>query len=312
MYFEVYPDIIFFLNFILDFILLYLLKKINRKESTLVRRTAAAAAGAGAAVFVGLYPWMNVIVRIIIMNFAAAILMIRIAFGKMGKGDLVKQIITLYVITYAIGGFINTVYYNTNIKIQLIQFGDLLLFSNISWKFIAMIFAVVLILMLMLLWFYRCYAGSRMELYEVELYLHNNHIKTKGLFDTGNGLIDPISGKAVIIVETTLVESLLSEKMRTRFRQTKTLLEGNLMGTMEEEEKEEEFLPLKLIPFSSIGTKKGMMVGLELDKLVIYEGEKSSSIDKVIAAVCDNQLSPQKEYHVILHKEFIDTKANGF
>ena len=312
MYFEVYPDIIFILNFILDFILLYLLKKISRKESTLMRRSAAAFVGAGVTVLVSLYPWMNVILRVVIMNFVTAIFMIKIAFGKMGKGDLVKQVITLYFITYAIGGFINTVYYNTNFKIQLIRFGKFVLYSDISWQFITAIFAIVFLLMLIIIWFYRCYVGSKMELYDVELFLLNNHIKTKGLFDTGNGLLDPVTGKAVIIVETSLMESLLPDKMRARFHRTKAILEGNLTGTVAEDDGEEEILPLKLIPFQSIGTKKGMMVGLVLDKLVIYEGQKSSCINKVIAAVCDNQLSPQKEYHVILHKEFIDTKANRF
>ncbi|MDF2510856.1 MAG: putative rane protein [Herbinix sp.] len=312
MYFEVYPDIIFILNFILDFILLYLIKKINRKESTLIRRIAAAAVGAGVAALVSLYPWMNAILRVIIMNLVTAIFMIRISFGKMGKGDLIKQVITLYFITYAIGGFVNTVYYNTNIKIRLIQFGEFFLYSDISWQFIALIFAIVLVLMLIIIWLYRCYVGSKMELYDVELFLLNNHIKTKGLFDTGNGLQDPVTGKAVIIVENSLMDSLLPEKMRARFHQTKAILEGNHTGTVAEDDGEEDFLPLKLIPFRSIGTEKGMMVGLVLDKMVIYEGQKSSCINKVIAAVCDNQLSPQKEYHVILHKEFIDTKANRF
>jgi stage II sporulation protein GA (sporulation sigma-E factor processing peptidase) len=312
LYFEVYPDIIFILNFILDFILLYLLKKINRKESTLIRRTAAAVIGAGAAVLVSLDPWMNVILRMVIMNVVTAIFMIIISFGKMGKGDLVKQVIALYFITYAIGGFINTVYYNTNIKIRLIQFGNFFLYSEISWQFIAAIFLIVFLLMLIIIWFYRCYMGSKMELYDVELFLLNNHIKTKGLFDTGNGLLDPMTGKAVIIVETSLIESMLPDSMRTRFHRTKAILEGNHTGTVAEDDGEEEFLPLKLIPFRSIGTKKGMMVGLVLDKLVIYEGSKSSCINRVIAAVCDNQLSPQKEYHVILHKEYMDTKANRF
>lgn len=312
MYFEVYPDIIFILNFILDFLLLFLLKKINRKESTLMRRTAAAFLGAGVAVLISLYPWMNVILRVVIMNIVAAVLMIIIAFGKMGKGDLVKQVITLYFITYAIGGFINTVYYNTSIKIQLIRLGEFLLYRNISWQFIAAIFAIVVIFMIIIIWLYRCYAGSKMELYDVELFLLQNHMKTKGLFDTGNGLFDPVTKKAVIVVETSMIESLLPDTMREGFYKTKALLEGSHTETVGEDGREEETLPLWLIPFRSIGAQKGMMVGLMLDKLVIYEGSKSSCFNRVIAAVCDNQLSPQNEYHVILHKEFIDTKANRF
>ncbi|HHV13131.1 MAG TPA: sigma-E processing peptidase SpoIIGA [Clostridiales bacterium] len=309
MYFEVYPDIIFILNFILDFILLYLLKKINRKEGTCIRRIAAAAVGAGVAALVGLFPWMNVILRVIIMNFAAAAVMVRIAFGKMGKGELVKQIIVLYLITYAVGGLINTVYYNTGIKIQLVRFGEFFLYSGISWKFIAVAFTAASLLALAVIWFYRCYAGSRMELYDVELFLMDNHIKTKGLLDTGNGLFDPVTGKAVIVMEASLLEALLTEGMRTQFYRTKAMLEGTSLGTASDgpgaEDGKEEFLPLKWIPFRSIGREKGMMAGLVLDKLVVYAGKNVGSMNKVIAAVCDNQLSPQKEYRVILHKDMI-------
>ncbi len=339
MYFEVYPDIIFILNFILDFILLYLLKKINRKEGTFIRRIAAAAVGAAVAALAGLFPWMNVILRVIIMNIAAAVFMVRIAFGKMGKGELVKQVIVLYLITYAVGGLINTVYYNTGIKVQLVRFGEFFLYSGISWGFIAVAFTAVSLLALAVIWFYRCYAGSRMEVYDVELFLMDNHIKTKGLLDTGNGLFDPVTGKAVIIMEASLLEVLLTEGMRTQFDRTKAMLEGRTVGVnpvrkdsvetnpvgtdsveanpvgidsveadsdgIGAEGGGEEFLPLKWIPFRSIGREKGMMAGLVLDKLVIYTGQSSSSINKVIAAVCDNQLSAQKEYQVILHKDMI-------
>ena len=76
MYLEVYPDIIFILNFFLDYLLLYLLKKVNRKDSSIPKLIGAAACGAIFAVIIGIYPWQNVIIRFLMINVVASILKI--------------------------------------------------------------------------------------------------------------------------------------------------------------------------------------------------------------------------------------------
>ncbi|NLZ83404.1 MAG: hypothetical protein GX915_07055, partial [Clostridiales bacterium] len=93
MYLEVYPDIIFIINFFMDLFLLYLLKITNKKSSSLIKLMLASAIGGLSAAILGIFPWLNVVLRFLLMNIVTAVIMIRIAFGKLSLSDMLKQIL---------------------------------------------------------------------------------------------------------------------------------------------------------------------------------------------------------------------------
>ena len=151
MYLEVYPDIIFILNFCFDLILLYLLKKVNRKNCKVLRMIAGSAIGGMIAVLISLYPWMNGILKILLMYGTGGILMIITAFGRMKLSDLLKQFIVLNLITYFVGGLMNAIYYQTNFRMYLVHFGKGILFSNLSWLYVGGSIVIIALLTLLLL-----------------------------------------------------------------------------------------------------------------------------------------------------------------
>ncbi|HWT74407.1 MAG TPA: sigma-E processing peptidase SpoIIGA [Mobilitalea sp.] len=305
MYLEVYPDIIFVLNFILDFMILSILTKVNRKNSLVRRRLLAAALGGASAVIIGIFPWMNIILRFIFMNVVTSVLMLLIAFGRMKKAELLKQVITLYLITYFIGGLMNSIYYNTNVRLQLIHLGNSIVFSNISWKFIIAIMILLFPAVLILLWMYRCYRSGIREIYDVELVYLSKTIGTKGFMDSGNCLYDPIFKKPVIIMENNLLEKLLLPELYQEYENIKNGMEGNEIAVGEQNTGSSHLLNLRVIPYQSIGKPQGMMLGLVLDKVLIHKGKETLCNEKVTAAVSDNPVSVKEDYHVILHKELL-------
>ncbi len=303
MYLEVYPDVIFVLNLVLDYLLLLILKKVNQRKSAAIRRLLASVVGASATVLVSIFPWMNIMLRFIIMNVITAVLMLLVAFGRMKKVDLLKQVISLYLITYLIGGLINSIYYHTNLKLYLINMGNMVIFSNLSWKFIFLMMLGTVPVVVLILWVFRWYQSSIRETYDIELFFQKNRVQTKGFLDTGNCLYDPIFKKPVIIVENSLLEKLLSKEDRNEFEILKNSMAesatslGQLNSNM-------ALVPyLRMIPYQSIGKPMGVMPGLVLDKLLIHRGKDVLCNEKVTAAICDNQLSTKDEYLVILHKE---------
>jgi stage II sporulation protein GA (sporulation sigma-E factor processing peptidase) len=302
LYLEVYPDIIFILNFFIDFILLFLLKKVNRKRSNGTRLIGAAATGAFFAVLVSIFPWMHVILRFAVMNVAASVLMIYIAFGRLKITDLIKQVITLYLITYFVGGLMNSIYYNTNLRLYLLKLGNSLTWSNISWKFVIIVMILILPAVLFLLWLLRWYQSNVREIYEVELILENRSIHTKGFMDSGNCLYDPIFQRPIMVVESTLMEELLSEEFYKDFNNAKQYLEGNNLNRDHWEIGKDHELRFRFIPYQSIGKTQGMMLGLILDKILIRTGKETICNEKVTTAICDNKLSTKDDYRVILHK----------
>jgi stage II sporulation protein GA (sporulation sigma-E factor processing peptidase) len=239
------------------------------------------------------------------MNVIAAVLMLLIAFGRLKITDLIKQVITLYLLTYFVGGLVNSMYYHTNLRLYLLNLGNSISYSNVSWKFVITVILLLIPAVLLLLWLKRWYQSNERETYEVELILENRMIHTRGLMDSGNCLYDPIFRRPIMVVESSLLEELLSEEFHNDFENAKKYLEGNNLNTDQWDIGNEHALRLRFIPYQSIGKSQGMMLGLLLDKILIHTGKETICNEKVTAAICDNHLSTKDDYHVILHKELM-------
>lgn len=276
---------------------------VNQKSSTVKRRILASVSGAAVAVIIGIYPWINIVIRFVLLNLITSILILHIAFGRMKKADLLKQVIVLYLITYFIGGLINSIYYNTNLKLQLIHMGNSVTFSNISWSFIGGVILLVIPGALLILWFFRIIQSDSRETFEVELMINQHSIGTKGFMDTGNCLYEPIFKKPVIIIENAILETLIPPECLQEYRVVKCGFENREQQPWEWNTLNNSMLRYRIIPYQSIGKPQGMMLGLILDKVLIHKGKETLCIEKVTAAICDNHLSTKDEYHVILHKE---------
>jgi stage II sporulation protein GA (sporulation sigma-E factor processing peptidase) len=305
LYLEVYPDIVFILNFFIDFILLLLLKRVNRKNSKMIRMIGAAALGALIAAIVSIFPWMNVVIRFVLMNVVASILILLSAFGRMKKADLLKQMIALYLITCFAGGLINSIYYYTNLRLYLMNFGNALTFSSMSWEFVIGVMVFLVPATRFLLWMLRWYKSNDRETYEIELFFDNRSIHTKGLMDTGNCLYDPVFKKPVMVMENALLRDLLPEEFLNDMENANKYVNGNALTENLWDTGSEYANRIRFIPYQSIGKAKGMMIGLMLDKILIHTGKETICNEKVTAAICDNHLSTKDDYHVILHKELL-------
>ncbi len=303
MYLEVYPDIIFILNFFIDYILLFLLSKVNRRKSNWKRFLGASAVGAMSAVIVSIFPWMNLIIRFLFMNVAVSALMLFLAFGRMRPAELLKQMLALYLITYFAGGLINSIYYYTDFRERLIYYGTALVLSNISWKSILLIILLLIPLTFFLLWFVRWYQSGRKETYEVELFYDNHNIHTTGLMDTGNCLYDPVYKKPVLVMESSLLGKLLPKEAFEEVEAARACLLGKNESPVAAGS--ENMRRLRFIPYQSVGKTRGIMPGVILDKVIIHTGRETICNEKVTAAICDNHLSTKDDYHVLLHKELV-------
>ena len=304
MYLEIYPDIIFILNFAFDYMLIFLLKKVSRKKSGKLRMMTAAAIGALTALIISMVPWMNSILKVLLLYGAGAVLMILTAFGRMKGSDLLKQFIILNLITYFVGGLMNSIYYQTNLRMYLLSLGKSLLLSNVSWLYVVGSVIGIVILVLLLLRLFSWYRRSSPETYEVELHFEGRSVSTRGLMDSGNCLYDPIYKRPVMVIENSLINDLLTPDFAKDIETAKTYLEGNELDTGSWDMGADSLLRLRFIPYRSVG-KSGMLLGVQLDKVLIRTGKETICNEKVTAAFCDNPLSSKEEYHVILHKELL-------
>ncbi len=322
MYIEIYPDMVFVLNFLMDFLLLVLVKAVNRKQSKVWRMLAGAAAGGMCAVLISLLPWLNSISAFhgragllrglqIAVKLLGMPPMLLIAFGRAKWSDFLKQIISLFLITCFAGGLMNSLYYDTKLGLYLLHWGDVVILSNISMGFVIAVMTGVLFLAAGLLFLRRYYSRKDKEVYRVELSYEGRRLQTSGLMDTGNCLVDPLYHRPVIVIERELLKELLPGDAMDEFENTKHYLRGEYDGSesalaLDRSGASGRLFPrLRTIPYTSVGNARGIMFGLMLDHILIHTGKECVCCNKVTAAISDHPLSPKEEYHVILHRELL-------
>ena len=113
---------------------------------------------------------------------------------------------------------------------------------------------------------------------DLEINVYGKTIHTKAFIDSGNTLKDPITGKAVIIIEKEKVESVL----------------GNAK------------LKIRLIPFKSIGKQNGMLIGIQAKFVrVVQKNENEVILENVILGLYDKKIN--KNYSALIGLELLES-----
>lgn len=303
MYLEVYVDVIFIINFILDFILLIAVKKILKATGSLLRLICGAGIGAAGACLFAVIPDFNLVIRFLLAYILLSCLMVKTSIAGMKGFRFLKAVLLLYITTFFLGGLLNSLYYYTSFGYYFEELIQGRLFTGTGYLYFL---AAVLTGGIGLIIFVKLFGRIKykdLELYDAELSYNGKTAKAVGLMDTGNCLRDPYFGKPVIVTEYTVIEPLLTNTQNTMLRK---LLDdsknsGSLFQNMEDG-LSKDYLPIRMIPFHSVG-KSGMLPAFELDKLILREGKEETVREKVLTAISREGLSVRKDYQIILHRE---------
>lgn len=314
MYLEVYIDVIFFVNFIMDLLILIIVKKIIKFPATKLRLCLGAAIGALCACILSVFQNLNGIVQFLFVYIVISYFMIAITFKKQKIRARIKGVILLYITTFFLGGVMNSLYYNTKLGYYFTEIvnGRLLhtnLFQNRKLPFI--ILAIIFIILSVII-FMAVFKHGRTDigLYEIELVYSGNTTKIVGFLDTGNLLYDPIFRKPVMITDFLAIAPLLSNN---QIRQVRAVLDSfddsnEISAAVSDdlqEDLESEPVNIMMIPYKSVGKKHGMLPALILDELTIWNGDEVTIRKRVYTAISGNVLNGQREYQAILHKEIM-------
>lgn len=121
-------------------------------------------------------------------------------------------------------------------------------------------------------------------------------VKISGLVDTGNSLKDPLTRQPVIIVEQRALKPLLPEKLQIIIEQ---LDSGDLEAMDELGNLDAWQTRVRLIPFSSLGKKNGLLVGFRPDEIRIAEQPMHQNLRPTIA-IHPHSLDPRGEYAALV------------
>lgn len=289
MHYIIYLDVLFVVNFIMDYTVLSITAWILQHTTTLpangnykdffkmyIRRIAGAVIGAlWACAMLGfglMEPAWNIVTYLLVGPS-----MVLLITGIKGFSVFVKGIGIMYLSTFVLGGLLHVIYYYTtfgyflhtlisaregNIGIWIVIAGSIPGCALIKW-----------------LVGYIQSRGSVIEArYTVIIENDGTQIKLSALCDTGNGLYDPVYNSAVNVVESSAVTELLTSYEKMSFH---------------------------LIPYSSIGTERGMIPVVRVNKLIIIGRKETKIVNNPLFALYSGKFSSKSGYKVILHPEML-------
>ncbi len=276
----IYADVLFLINMAVNYLALLCSAKICGVILKRLRFLLGAVTGAVYSVLV-LLPRFEFLTSPFI-KIAAGVLIALLAFGGMKK--LFRMTLMFFTISALIGGMV--------LAVSLITGGAFTadsIFTPVTLR--AMVIAFALSYAVMTLVFKRA-AAKRKSVVEVGIKLDDKAVRVLAMEDTGNLLTEPMTGKQVMVAE-------LSELLPLFAPETREILEKIKMrpaSEIFEELANTGGRRFRLIPFTSVGTERSMLLAFRADKVSIRGKEQA----QMFVAISPNQLGAE-EYNAVIN-----------
>lgn len=269
---NLYIDVLFCINFTMDFLALSIVRRGLRHRFRPWRMALSAGLGSAWAVFAAAFP-LPVWLEMPITYGAVSSLMVFISFDLRRPKEILQSVAALYLAAVVMAGAMEALYQHTAAGYYIEQFlrGNLRKAMPLFTFFL--LAAGAWFGIQAGLWEVISMAGARSHFYEVTLYYKGREKKVRALLDTGNRLYEPVSRRPVHVVTYEAVKELC-----------------------------ESVAGVVYIPFGSVGTR-GMLPGIFLDQMEVRQGNQVKVIKKPLIAVSKRALSKDGDYQMLLHEE---------
>lgn len=293
--FEIYLDVLFLLNFFMDYFIFWMVSKITYQKVTRKRLVAGALIAAVLYCLVVISPFlrtMNIIIYLIFLP----LIPIHIIF----KPKKLKQWLQIYIIAnitaLVIGGMSYGIFYwvqeqgivmNVLEKTQKHFSLGLLFFSSLASYIIIQSYG-----------YYKQKRNTELEKrYAIAIVYKDEMVEMEALLDTGNKVYDPISKHPVIIAEYKKIKALLPPSVREVYTKTE-----DITCVVEAAGLSDFKTRIRLIPYHSLGNPNGILLGFKADYVCI---EGDLPVEDVIIGIYKHNLSRENNYHALLHGDLV-------
>jgi len=280
----IYADIVFLMNFCMDFLALFAAGKILGLKLSVGRLSLSSAFGAVYVIFTFMYDASKIIIPEMIIHITVSVVMCFIAFNIDSLLKFTKVFLIFYSACFMLGGGIEALYYlagfvKTDNTVNA-DFGT----PSISVQTIV-IFAVISIFIII-------FAGSlfkrRSEIKETKITIGfmGKEVAVNAFVDSGNLVYDPISSLPVIIVSLNSVLDLFDLKTLEFFLYDSVSYLGKREFNDTESIKNLQALKFRVIPVKSIAGANNILPAFFPDYIKYKKISKKNKSDlKEIRAV---------------------------
>lgn len=282
MYQEVYIDVVFAANFLMDYILLRLIGRLMRLRQSRGRCLAGAGMGALFSSLILCVSMENRSYLSILLNIACAVGMLYLAY-RIPLGKTMAAAVALFGgLTFLIGGFWEYIVGEHGLSGAYFLLCALGIYGVLSACMYAFDHTEVL---------------SRNK-YPIRLKYRGKEVQTYGFYDTGNLLTDPYSGAPVSIASPEILKALC-----TGISLEKLI---NIMKTPEELESTEiADLKPRYLFIRTVGQGERMILAVTLENLCIQTPKAVIHIAAPVFALSQEPFALGEEYEVLLNSRLL-------
>lgn len=265
----VYIDILFLVNFIMDYLVLMAVGVLFRAEQKKIRFLLASLIGALYAV--GMFFFDTGFMYSLAVKIIVSVFIVGVAYNPKTKIQLLKFTLGFAGTSALLGGMLFLLFYMTNSGSKvgaMVKNG--VMYFNVSIVHL-MIFSAIAYAVIILYVKKLKYTQSR-RFYNIEIGRGSECVLINALVDTGNTLSEPTTKAPVIIAEKDSMTNVLT-----------TLTQSELYT----------------IPFNSLGRQNGEIYGFIPDYVRIIDERKY--VKEVMIGIYDGVLSNTGAYHALIN-----------
>lgn len=304
----VYLDVVFTINFLMDFVLLWATAKFSQLRTSWVRLAVGAFVGACyslALMLPSLHYFLGFSIKVLF-----SIAMVFVAFPRLSLKRFLQALAYFYLVAFTMGGAMLGAIYLISKEQDLygIMNGIFVFLTNVryTWLVVAIVAAFFMV-RYGVGFLKRNFLHSFFKV-PVVIKFNDKTISTQALVDTGNQLKDPLTLKPVMILEFDILKKILPPEMAAALGEEN---EPDLNRIVQSLSGSTWASRIRLVPFTSIGKNKGMLVGIRPDEVIVLTADSNVRIKDIIVGVYHRPLSPEGAYRALLHPDVLNPTMFG-
>lgn len=283
----IYADQMFFENFIMNYIILYVTAKFCGIEFKWYKLSIGAVIGAVYVIFSYIFLFYNE--PFILGKVLLSVAIVYSSFFPREIKQFAKLLICFYAITFFIGGISFGLAYFFNVV--TINEGGILYVEEFPVIFVAIGSCFAFIFGKYIVTFIKTRKRVKEFLYKLKVKLLGKQFEIDVLYDSGHNVREPFTNYPVIIVEKDAIRNIVSSDVYESIKL------GN--GEMPAEYKNK----IRIVPISTISSDREILIGFKADECNICKTEGEESIKNAIIAICDKKLSKNGDYAGLIGKD---------
>lgn len=234
-----------------------------------------------------------------IIKLIVSILMINIAFRIKTVKNFFKTIILFYIAAFILSGGILALFYLTNANFETIN-GSFIIKDIKAWHLIVGSIGAN-ILIKIAFDFLDNYHKIQKGKIELKIIMENKSTSIKALIDTGNSLKDPETNKPIIVAYVDAINKILPEDIQDLLLSSKS----KDFKITEKLESPNFNNRVKLIPYKTLGTENGTLLGICVDAIEVRTKKDITVIKNAVIALYDKPVSDLGDYEALAYSEIL-------